>query len=655
MKKIIYSLSVICLMFVLLVGSTFALFTSEASVNISISSGNVDVTAVIDDESITLTSFGKEMDEYFENGGTVLYDKDTNSFNLSNITPGDMVKFNILLTNNSNVNIKYRVIWEVNGELEEALKAYCNDYEIKTLTLEWESWKVSDEKEKVLAISFEMPAYVTNEFEDKNASISFKVIAVQENGSDIYNAVIVNNVDELTEALKNGGDVYINEPLTITEALVISNDTNIYGSKNSVLTFNKSKMIISNNASVTFNNVYVDNKGSYSFNDKGLLVIDNLEERNENAIFEIKEGANVVLDNGCVIKNVVSKTNGVFVLTSTEEKRSSLTLNDVTIENCAGKSGTVICANNNSDVYIEKGAKITGNLSYDCSNHGIIKIYSGSKLYINGGEIYNNTYSGNGLIGLWNAEAEMNGGKIYNNSFIEREKTYIDSASTANSRYNLIYVHKKSLFTLNGGEIVNNTVAHSSCGVIDCVNGYEAIPNLVINGGTVKENYAKLSGNVEVVGTVYSEEHLKLNNAENIEGLIYYYETGEFLFNNMELNNEETILEVKAESSLNKVVYDGVNATLSTLLVAEKPLEIWVTNSTVNCDNGLTIKGDSINNTIVLYNTNFNLKENGKVILLENNNIPTVVYLMGEIKVNDILVTKANYKDFFGSEVTVIF
>ena len=150
-------------------------------------------------------------------------------------------------------------------------------------------------------------------------------------------------------------------------------------------------MIISNNASVTFNNVYVDNNGSYSFNDEGLLVIDNLEERNENAIFEIKEGANVVLDNGCVIKNVVSKTNGVFVLTSTEEKRSSLTLNDVTIENCAGKSGTVICANNNSDVYIEEGAKITGNLSYDCSNHGIIKIYSGSKLYINGGEIYNNT------------------------------------------------------------------------------------------------------------------------------------------------------------------------------------------------------------------------------------------------------------------------
>ena len=59
-KKVITSaILTIALAFSLLLGATYALFTSESKTNIAISSGKVDVQAVVLEESIKTYSLGE--------------------------------------------------------------------------------------------------------------------------------------------------------------------------------------------------------------------------------------------------------------------------------------------------------------------------------------------------------------------------------------------------------------------------------------------------------------------------------------------------------------------------------------------------------------------------------------------------------------------
>ena len=91
-------------------GATFALFTSEAQTNIAVTAGKVNVEAMIDEASLELYSMDKAQTGKFENGGTAGFATVNNAhtLTLTNITPGDAVKFNVVVTNNSNVAIKYR-------------------------------------------------------------------------------------------------------------------------------------------------------------------------------------------------------------------------------------------------------------------------------------------------------------------------------------------------------------------------------------------------------------------------------------------------------------------------------------------------------------------------------------------------------------------
>ena len=186
-KTLLASLVATALCLCIIVGSTFALFTSEVSVNMAATSGTVDVVASVDENSLVTTSFGVvQQYGYFELGGIAKYDA-VNGLTLSNMAPGDAVEFNIQVKNNSNVAIKYRVKWAISGELADADVLSCTaaDLPIVDNVTAWTDWSVpaSDaERLRDVKVRIELPSSVSNVYQDKSATVIFVVEAVQGNG-----------------------------------------------------------------------------------------------------------------------------------------------------------------------------------------------------------------------------------------------------------------------------------------------------------------------------------------------------------------------------------------------------------------------------------------------------------------------------------------
>ena len=97
-KLIITSILSMVMCVSLIIGATFALFTSEDNVNITVTSGNVEVSAQITDTQYkTLTqnwtAFNSSAD--LDIGGAITVDNATGQITFDKVVPGDGVKFNI--------------------------------------------------------------------------------------------------------------------------------------------------------------------------------------------------------------------------------------------------------------------------------------------------------------------------------------------------------------------------------------------------------------------------------------------------------------------------------------------------------------------------------------------------------------------------------
>ena len=182
-KALLSSFLTIALCLSLIVGSTFALFTSQSELNVAVTSGNVNVVATILTDSLATSSLGVDQTAgKFANGGTA--DFEGAKLVLDKITPGDKASFTILMENNSDVTVQYRVKWEVDGELYDALVATADGTAIANGKSDWAVWEAPEtdaEKVKTLAIAVELPEEIGNEYQGKNANIAFTVEAVQGN------------------------------------------------------------------------------------------------------------------------------------------------------------------------------------------------------------------------------------------------------------------------------------------------------------------------------------------------------------------------------------------------------------------------------------------------------------------------------------------
>lgn len=124
----------------LVAGATFALFTSSSSVNIAITSANVEVTA---DVAVTKTwheNNGAEAGGLYDTGkAEVTKENSQVKLTLSNFVPTDGVKLAVKLTNKSTVKIKYRVMLladrTAGTELLDELNIDMNGMEFRGYTL----------------------------------------------------------------------------------------------------------------------------------------------------------------------------------------------------------------------------------------------------------------------------------------------------------------------------------------------------------------------------------------------------------------------------------------------------------------------------------------------------------------------------------------
>lgn len=108
-KILLSSVLTIALCFCLILGSTYALFTSGADFDIAVTAGKVEISATINDDLQVKSLEDEEFSagKVFSNGGTVSINE--GELVIDKMTPGDEVKFTVDVTNSSNVAVMYRI------------------------------------------------------------------------------------------------------------------------------------------------------------------------------------------------------------------------------------------------------------------------------------------------------------------------------------------------------------------------------------------------------------------------------------------------------------------------------------------------------------------------------------------------------------------
>ncbi len=187
-------------------GTTYALFTSESTTSVSVTTGKVAVDAEVDSNSLKTYSgedlTGDENDTItetekgtFTNGGTATLDEKNQTLSLENMTPGDKVSFTIKVKNNSSVKVKYRtrVTYVEDYGLSDALVVTINDQTFnRKLVTEYESLDVGKDGKDV-SVTVEMPSSKGSEYQNLSCKLKYIVEAVQGNaatGNDATASVV---------------------------------------------------------------------------------------------------------------------------------------------------------------------------------------------------------------------------------------------------------------------------------------------------------------------------------------------------------------------------------------------------------------------------------------------------------------------------------
>ena len=210
MKKVILSsvvAIVICL--TLIVGATFAIFTSEAKVNVAITAGKVKVSAVLTDLATESLGVSQENGN-FELGGSARINGAV--LELKKMVPGDKATVTIDVENDSDVALKYCVKLVGTGDLVPGLESYALingvEYAITGAenSTEWFSVNPGDPIGDI-DVSVLLPWTAGNEYQEAVADLAIQLIAVQGNASDRYVADGV-SVEDNTYFISNANGMF---------------------------------------------------------------------------------------------------------------------------------------------------------------------------------------------------------------------------------------------------------------------------------------------------------------------------------------------------------------------------------------------------------------------------------------------------------------
>ena len=185
-KVIISSILTIVMCVSMIAGSTFALFTSESQVNVAVTSGKVSVTAVA--ENLTLGStFGANVAETSAD-----FIEDTNEIKLVNFVPGDFVKFDLRIKNESTVTVNYRTVIQkvVDTGLFDGLNITIGN-ETYGGNLKYSPWStiLPGSADVIVPVVISLPESAGVDYMAKSCTISYMVEAVQGNVEIVDNIV----------------------------------------------------------------------------------------------------------------------------------------------------------------------------------------------------------------------------------------------------------------------------------------------------------------------------------------------------------------------------------------------------------------------------------------------------------------------------------
>lgn len=193
MKKrvIITSILTIALCVCLIAGSTFALFTAEKRVSITVASAGVSVEAYLVETVETWSMEIEQLDGTWANGGAVT--AKGGELQLSNMSPGDKVRAKVVVTNDSTIAIQYRVVITVTSDegLVDVLDFTIDGLQADAQSTVYGKWKnLSPNSEKIeIPILIYMPVEVTSQYASKDATVQLTVEAVQNNASLNYTTI----------------------------------------------------------------------------------------------------------------------------------------------------------------------------------------------------------------------------------------------------------------------------------------------------------------------------------------------------------------------------------------------------------------------------------------------------------------------------------
>lgn len=207
-KLLITSILSVIMCMSLIVGATFALFTSEDNVDITVTSGEVKIEAEIANTQYkTLqedwTSFDTTANLAI--GGAITVDNTTGAITFNKVVPGDGIKFDVNVDNSSNVKVKFRTIatnTSLDDTLFNVLKISINGQEFsgKSAT-KWTELEAEVDPETI-KVEIELPENVKgDEYMNKTCTLNVLVEAVQGN-ADVLDYVIVRE-DVATDATTN--------------------------------------------------------------------------------------------------------------------------------------------------------------------------------------------------------------------------------------------------------------------------------------------------------------------------------------------------------------------------------------------------------------------------------------------------------------------
>lgn len=296
----------------MIVGSTFALFTSNDSVNIAVTSGKVNVTASITEGASVSTLGGEALGSVSVEGKNV---------NLNNIAPGDKFEFSVGAANSSTVSVKYRVKLECTGGyfLMSAFNVTLGGQTVKGPKVMTTGWAEFEGDDLQVPLIIELPEDANNLYADLNTKMAVTLEAVQGNAVAASEAEIellncpiyeVATADEFVAAIAEENacvimtnDIHVKEGILLEKsATIMGNGYSIYStaSRGIRITANDVELMMKNVNVLRENNANLERAVQIDVNMTGATVtIDGCELEATYYAVNICNGASVEL----VIKN----------------------------------------------------------------------------------------------------------------------------------------------------------------------------------------------------------------------------------------------------------------------------------------------------------------------------------------------------------------